>query len=171
MVWTHLAYPSLKLRGQQLTKTGEKENCPTFSAVTSINSWRVKSALSNVVNCSCLRPTIYEWRAGLVFEPFQKDVASGRDLSRKIRDFVGSFVCYFQPEGKSKSKSKPGRTFFFSSESDIRRFWSTCNSPIDGFWGSEVAKRSVRSNPMITPIENVVVIYDLVLWDRSRPAL
>ena len=26
MVWTNSAYPSLKLRGQQLTKDGEKEN-------------------------------------------------------------------------------------------------------------------------------------------------
>ena len=50
MLWTHSACPCLK----QLTKTGEKKNIITtslsFSGVTNINSWRVKSALSNVVS-------------------------------------------------------------------------------------------------------------------------
>ena len=31
MVWTHSAYPSLKSRGQQLTKDGEKENYKNLS--------------------------------------------------------------------------------------------------------------------------------------------
>ena len=53
MVWTCSAYPCLKPRGQQLTKMERKKIiiiCPSFSAVTNINSWRVKSALSNVVS-------------------------------------------------------------------------------------------------------------------------
>ena len=49
MVWAHSAYPSLK---QQLTKHGNKtlNLFPSFSAVTNIESWRVKSALSNEVS-------------------------------------------------------------------------------------------------------------------------
>ena len=31
MVWTYSAYPSLKLGGQQLTKTGGEENYKHFS--------------------------------------------------------------------------------------------------------------------------------------------
>ena len=54
MVWTCSVCPSLKSRGQQLTKTGEKENYKniilSFSVVSNINSWRVKSSLSNVVS-------------------------------------------------------------------------------------------------------------------------
>ena len=53
MIWTSSAYPRLKHRAQQLTKFGKKENfnhLPLLSAVTNINSWKVKSALSNVVS-------------------------------------------------------------------------------------------------------------------------
>ena len=32
MAWTHSAYPCLQLRGQQLTKTGAKENDFTFDS-------------------------------------------------------------------------------------------------------------------------------------------
>ena len=53
MVLTHLALLSLKPRGQQLTKLERNKIiniCPSSSAVTNINSWLAKSALSNVVS-------------------------------------------------------------------------------------------------------------------------
>ena len=65
----HSACPSLKPRGQQLTKMERKKImniCPTICAVTNITSCRVKSALSNEVslislltNLNCTRDCLH----------------------------------------------------------------------------------------------------------------
>ena len=49
MVWTHSVCPCLKSVGQQLRKTREKDNYYKHaSAVTNINSGRMKSTIYNV---------------------------------------------------------------------------------------------------------------------------
>ena len=55
MVWTHSTCSCLKLWGRQLTKMERKKITNillSFSAAQNIHSWRVKSALSNVVSLS-----------------------------------------------------------------------------------------------------------------------
>ena len=70
MAWTHSARPSLKPRGQQMErKKTIYTSLSLFSAVLNIDSWRVRSALANVVSlivssvALTTRPTLSQlWR-------------------------------------------------------------------------------------------------------------
>ena len=88
-----MAYLSLKPRGQQLTKTGEKENTKRSSHLfrgTNNNSWEVKSALSDVVSSGRMWALFYSHLfGGFCFVSFY-DFSTSNSVGRFI-------LCYGEP--------------------------------------------------------------------------
>ena len=105
-------------------------NCPSFSAVTNINSWRAKSALSNVVSLASTR----EARQLRLIEACLQSCGQKKIISDRILN-IGLASCYWSWYGRSLPD---GFKFSESRQLTILIFRTILA------WGADIAKCPVR---------------------------